>query len=120
MATARQTRAPPQRRRWRWVWRSGLAVIVLGGALLGWLWPSIDAYATAGAAYDARIGCSCRFVAGRSLADCRGDLEPGMDLVKLSEDPTARSMTARTALLWSQTARWRPGWGCQLDAWDGA
>ncbi|MCZ8170512.1 MAG: hypothetical protein O9272_02115, partial [Brevundimonas sp.] len=56
---------PARRRRWPW-----LALAVLGG-LLAWFWQPLSGYAHAGAAYGARVACSCRFVGGRSLDDCR-------------------------------------------------
>jgi len=75
-------------------------------------------YAHAGAAYGARVACSCRFVAGRSLEDCAKDKVGGMQLVSLSEDAAARSVTARMLLLASDTAAYREGYGCVLQRWD--
>ena len=100
----------PTRRLYGWV---ALAVL----ALLAWYWKPINSHAATAAAYGARIGCSCRFVAGRELADCRKDFEPGMGLVMLSEDAEARSVTARLIPLASQTATFREGSGCVLEPW---
>ena len=77
----------------------------------------LHSYATTGASYGARVACSCRFVGGRALSDCAQDFEPGMELVSLSEDVEARSVTARFALIVSDTATYREGWGCVLDKW---
>nr|WP_246438965.1 hypothetical protein [Novosphingobium piscinae] len=75
------------------------------------------ATARLGAAYGARVACSCHYVAGRPLGDCREDFEPGMGLVTLSADEAARRVTARFALVLRQSATYREGWGCQLDRW---
>lgn len=44
---------------------------------------------------------------------------PGMELVTLSEDTGARSVTARFPLLARQTATYREGWGCIGEKWSG-
>ncbi|ANY18918.1 hypothetical protein A6F68_00383 [Tsuneonella dongtanensis] len=75
-------------------------------------------YANAATAYSARVACSCRYVAGRPLEDCAKDKIGGMELVTLSEDPDDKSVTARM-LLFSDTARMKPGYGCVLDPWNG-
>lgn len=74
--------------------------------------------AAAGSAYAARVGCSCRFVAGRSLGDCRKDKLAGMGMVSLSADEEAKSVTARVPLIASETARLREGYGCVLSKWS--
>jgi hypothetical protein len=95
-----------------------LVAAVLAAVLLAlWFLPSLMSKAEAGTAYGARIGCSCRFVAGRLLSDCAHDFEPGMALVRLSEDPAAKSVTASVPLLASDTARVVAGGGCRLDPW---
>ncbi len=104
----------PRRRRWlRWV-VIGLALIA---ALVAVFLSPLRSFATTGASYGARVGCSCRFVGGRDLSDCRQDFEPGMELVSLSENVEERSVTARFALIVSDTATYRKGWGCVLDSW---
>jgi len=104
----------PRRRYLRWVF-AVLVLAALGGAFA---WPQLHGYAVTGASYGARVACSCRFVGGRALGDCRKDFEPGMDLITLSEDPAARSVTARFPLLARQTATYREGWGCILEPWS--
>jgi len=101
----------------RWGRRGLIALLVCAAALLAWFWHPLLATARTGAAYGARMACSCRYVAGRTLGDCRKDFEPGMNAVLLSEDPRARRVTARFVLLASESATYREGWGCQLDAW---
>jgi len=78
---------------------------------------TLHARAMAGTSFGARIGCSCRYVEGRPLGDCRKDFEPGMALVMLSEDAEAHTVTARLPLLASQTATFHAGQGCTLEPW---
>ncbi|HSG35796.1 MAG TPA: hypothetical protein VLA37_14790 [Sphingomonadaceae bacterium] len=73
--------------------------------------------AVAGTSYGARVACSCRYVGGRDLEDCRKDFEPGMELVSLSEDEGDKSVTASVLYLVSQTATYREGPGCVLEPW---
>lgn len=96
-----------------------LALVVLGGALWWVYREPIAGYTTIGTAYGARTACSCRYVAGRSLGDCKKDFEPGMEVVFLSDDEEAKSVTARVPLIASDTARYREGYGCVLDPWEG-
>lgn len=91
-----------------------LAILAGGGAFA---WPQLHGYALTGTAYGARVACSCRFVGGRALGDCRKDFEQGMDLITLSEDTATRSVTARFPLIARQTATYREGWGCVLEPW---
>lgn len=103
----------PRRRYLRWAVLV-LAILVGSGAFI---WPQLHGYAVTGAAYGARVACSCRFVGGRALGDCRKDFEPGMGLITLTEDTAARSVTARFPLIARQTATYRDGWGCVLEPW---
>ena len=100
-----------------WLWRAGLFGLTVAAGLLVWNWSDFREGALVGTAYGARIGCSCHYVGGRNLADCRKDFEPGMALVSLWDDPESHSITARVPLIASQTARFRPGQGCVLDSW---
>jgi hypothetical protein len=92
--------------------------LVMAAALLLWFWKPIAGNAEAASSVAARVACSCRFVAGRPLASCRSDFEPGMSPVMLSEDSEARSVTARYALFAPQTATYRAGEGCVLEKWQ--
>lgn len=103
------------RRDWRF--RAALIVVVLVAALLTAFWGTINGYARTGSSYGARVACSCRFAGGRPLSDCRKDFEPGMGLVTLSEDAEAKSVTARFALMFAETATYREGSGCVLEPW---
>lgn len=75
--------------------------------------------ATAGTAYLARVACSCRYVAGRSLDDCAKDKLAGMELIRLSENAETKSVTASVPLIASDTASYREGYGCVLQPWEG-
>lgn len=92
---------------------AALLAIVL--ALIAWNWPGLKAQAEAGSAYGARIGCSCRYVQGRGMESCREDMEPGMAMVRLDDDPAAQAVTGSVPLMAQRTARLRPGFGCVLD-----
>jgi hypothetical protein len=115
MATVNPALASPQRTRRRAL----LAGLALVAGLLAYFWGPLKGYAIGGVSYGARIACSCKFLGGRSLEDCRKDFEPGMELVMLSADAEAKSVTATFPLLASQTARFHPGEGCRLDPWEG-
>ena len=95
---------------------AGLALLALLG-LLAWYWKPLNGYAQTGAAYGARMGCACRYVAGRPLGECRADFEDGLGLVTLSDDPASRVVTARFPLLARHSAQFRAGEGCVLEPW---
>lgn len=101
------------RRNWR-LW-AGIAGLLLAG-YVAWNQPSWNAQAETGAAYGARMACSCRYVQGRPLESCERDAEPGMELVSLSDDAEEKAVSASVPLLASRTARYRAGTGCVLDA----
>ncbi|WP_240782085.1 hypothetical protein [Qipengyuania sediminis] len=73
--------------------------------------------AMAGTAYGARVACSCRFVAGRSLEDCGKDKLAGMGMIRFSADEASKSVTASVPLVASDTAAFRMGYGCVLQPW---
>lgn len=102
------------------IWPKVVLVLVVALALLGWLYREpLYGYAETGAAVGARNTCACRYIAGRSLKDCKKDFEPKMEAVFLSDDEDARSVTGYVPLIASETARYRKGYGCVLEPWDG-
>lgn len=96
-----------------------LVAIVLFGIVGVFYKEPVMGYTNLAASYGARTACSCRYVAGRDLDQCRTDFEPGMGIVFLSEDEDVREITARVPLIASQTARYSPASGCVLEPWDG-
>ncbi len=113
MATANPASSRPSRRR-RWPW----ALLLVLAGLLTWFWTPLNSFAITGASYGARVACSCHYLGGRGLDDCRKDFEPGMELVLLSADEASKSVTARFPLLATQTATYYEGQGCRLQPWD--
>ncbi len=94
MATAKRSTARKRR-----IWPQALfALFVLGGVLAWYYREPIDGYAETGAAFGARTACSCRYVAGRPIGDCKKDFEAGMEVVFLSDDEEAKAVTARVPL----------------------
>jgi len=115
MAMTKPSSGP--RRRSRRSRKPVLAIGLLLAVLLFAFWPRLNGYAVAGASVGARGACSCRYLGGRELSDCRKDFEPGMWPVILSEDSTAKSVTATVPPLSRQTATFREGEGCLLEPW---
>ena len=99
-------------------WGGCLPWVLIVGALLAglaiWKFPAFKAQAELGTAYAARVGCSCRYVQGRSLESCQSDFEPGMDMVSLSEDPETKTVIGSVPLLASRSARYAGASGCLL------
>ena len=110
-----KSNSPASSRRPRYgLWFLALVALGTGGAVWAFREP-IGGYGAIGSAYAARVACSCRFVAGRSLADCAKDKLPGMEAVTLADDPEAKSVTARFPLVAEATATYREGYGCVLE-----
>ncbi|ABC64783.1 hypothetical protein [Erythrobacter litoralis] len=116
MAKRKSARSTRSSRRWPWAL---LFVLLAAGAAFAWYRTPITGYAQVSSAYAARVACSCRFVAGRTMEDCAKDKLGGMELVSLSEDEEEQSVTASFLLLASDTARLRDGYGCVLEPWEG-
>ena len=98
-------------------WLLLLAIAVLAAVAWQYRAPA-QGYAQTATAYSARVACSCRFVAGRSLDDCAKDKLEGMELVTLVDDVEAKSVTARFPLMADDTAFYREGYGCVLQRWE--
>lgn len=94
-------------------WIAGFGVLL--ALFVVWKFPSFKAQAELGSAYAARVGCSCRYVQGRSLDSCQSDFEPGMELVSLSEDPATKTVTGSVPLLASRSARYAGASGCLIN-----
>ena len=111
MATRNMGRMQGSGSRLKWVL---LVLAIIALAVIAWLWPSLRAYSQTGAAYSARVVCSCRYIGGRELGDCEKDLEPGMEVVSLSEAADAKRIDATVPLMAAESAEYRDGWGCVL------
>ena len=88
-------------------------VLVLG--YLVWQFPTWQRQAAVGAAYGARMGCSCRFVEGRDIDSCTADFEPGMEMVSIEQIEDEPVVRASVPLIASRTARFEAGTGCLLE-----
>ncbi len=116
MAKARTRNTAARSSRMTWIVLAVIALI----AVLAWTYREpARGYAEIATAYTARVACSCLFVAGRSLGDCKKDRLAGMELVTLVDDQQAKSVTARFPLISSDTATYREGYGCVLQKWEG-
>ena len=89
-----------------------LGLLALAVLWLLWNWGSIAGQAKVGAAYGAHIACSCRYIEGRDMASCETDMEPGMEIVSLSDDPENKRVTATVMFLAEAVAERRGAFGC--------
>ncbi len=111
-----------------WGGRLKWAAIALGVLLLLWLifnFVDLQKRAELGAAYGAKMGCSCHFIQGRDMqgrdiqgrdmASCENDLEDaaGMVSMRIAED---KIVEASVPLLASARARYDGAAGCRLLA----
>jgi hypothetical protein len=113
MATAtlpKPTKKPPNR------WKlAGAALIALSVLALLWLafnFSALKGQAQLGASYSAHVVCSCRYIAGRDMKSCLGDLEPGTEIVSVTDDPAHKRVHASVPLLASAMAERRDKFGC--------
>lgn len=95
-----------------WIW-TPIAVIAL-------LLIAVYAYAQSrrgelelGVGYGARVACGCRYIEGRSLVSCYKDFEPGMEVIRLADDPATKTVTASVPLLVRRAVTFDPQLGCQ-------
>ncbi len=113
MATATSNpAAKAPRSRLRTVRNVALALFAVAVLWLIWNWGSIKGQAQLGAAYGAHVACSCRYIEGRDLKSCETDFEPGMELVRLSDDPENKRVTASVPFLAEAVAERRGAFGC--------
>ena len=68
-----------------------------------------------GVGYGARVACGCRYISNRSLTDCKKDFEPGMEAIRLSENPATKTITASVPLIASRAVRFDPVLGCVAE-----
>lgn len=91
---------------------AALALLLIGGGIFAYRQkPLLEL----GVGYGARVACGCRYIGNRSLADCKKDFEPGMELIQLSEDTATKSVRASVPLIASRTVHYDPILGCQPE-----
>ncbi len=92
-------------------------LVALGAGLLyaAWKWQDWRAAGEAGAAYAARITCSCRYVEGRSAQSCARDIAEDASLVSITEKPEEKVIVGSVPLLGRASARYKPGYGCLME-----
>lgn len=109
--------APGRRLGWG-LWLQAIVALAAGSAAFLFR-NEINGYGSVASAYSARVACSCRFVAGRPLEDCKKDKLAGMEAVTLVEDVETKTVTARFPLVARARATWREGYGCVLEPYEG-
>lgn len=99
-------------------WWLILITVVAVAALGGWLvlkQSALGRRADLASGYVAHVVCSCRYVGNRDPKSCATDFEPGMEIVKMSDDPAAKRITAWVPLIATHTASYSAAYGCALD-----
>lgn len=99
----------------RWLTIGAVSAAILVGGVAALRASPVGAQAEVAVGYGARTVCACRFLGNRSLASCKTDFEPGMEMVRLSEDAAAKRITASIPLLAARSARFEPEFGCTLE-----
>jgi hypothetical protein len=97
-----------------WMW-AVLLLSLMAGGWLGLKYSDTGKSAAVGTGYVAHVVCSCRYVGNRDMASCETDLEPGMEIVSIKDDPVKRRVTASVPFLARRTAIYDPEYGCALD-----
>lgn len=104
------------RRTWLWSFAILLAALFTAAALyVQRMRPQLEL----GTGYAARVACACRYIGNRPLQQCYKDFEPGMEMIRLSENPAEKSVTASVPLLAHRTARFDPLLGCEPEEFRG-
>jgi hypothetical protein len=99
-----------------WSSAAVLAALLIAAALYA---QSMRPQLELGTGYAARVACACRYIGNRLLAQCYKDFEPGMEMIRLSENPADKTVTASVPLLAHRTARFDPLLGCQPEPFRG-
>ncbi len=95
-----------------------IVAVVAALAVAGYAWLRIGPQgqrAQLASGYVAHVVCSCRYVGGRDMASCATDFEPGMEIVKMEDDPAAKRITAWVPAIASRSASYTPEYGCRFD-----
>jgi len=98
----------------------GVAVVLPALLVAGFLYiRSATPQLELGTGYAARVACACRYIGNRDLKSCRADFEPGMEPIRLSDDPATKTVTAWVPMIASRSARYDPVLGCQPEPFRG-
>ena len=98
----------------------GLGVLLLALLATAFLYAgSLTPQLELGTGYAARVACACRYIGNRDLKSCRADFEPGMEAIRLSDDPATKTVTAYVPLIASRSATYDPVLGCQPEPFKG-
>jgi hypothetical protein len=113
MATPTFTKraAPPTLKR-RYILPVVGSVALIALAWLAYNYQSIKGQAELAAAYGAHIACSCRYIAGREIENCKRDFEPGMEMLNVVDDPENKRVIASIPFLAKAMAERRGAFGC--------
>lgn len=93
----------------------GIILLLIIAAIAVYIFYNLASYkgnAQLGAGYASHVMCSCRYIQGRSLEDCKKDFEPGMEIVSLSDDPDNKRLSASVIFLSKAVAEHRGDFGC--------
>jgi hypothetical protein len=93
----------------------GIAAIALVGTGAAVYLPGMVQRSRMGAGYVAKQLCSCAFVAGRALEECRADLAESAERVRAELLPAERAVRAWVPLLAERIARYTGETGCTLE-----
>jgi hypothetical protein len=110
---------PVKARSW---WLKAAGAVLVAAAAGGLIMFLVVKHGTLGrradlaAGYVAHVVCSCHYVGKRDMKSCATDFEPGMEIVRMEDDPAAKRITAWVPLLAKHTATYTPEYGCALDA----
>ena len=95
----------------------GALLIFFAGLIAAWAYArSITPQIELGVGYGARVACACRYIGNRPLASCYHDFEPGMEPIRLTDDPRTKTVTASVPLIARRSVRFDPLLGCQPEA----
>jgi hypothetical protein len=96
------------------------ALVVLGIGIAGFAYiRSMRATLELGVGYGARVACACRYIGNRELKSCYADFEPGMEPIRLKDDPATKTVTAYVPLIASRAVSYDPVLGCQPEPFAG-
>ncbi len=89
-------------------------IVIAAVAIAAWLYiRSMTPQLQLGVGYGARVACACRYIGNRDIKSCYKDFEPGMEPIRLTDDPATKTVTASVPLIASRSVTFDPLLGCQ-------